>query len=92
MWCYTLCVPTHRPRHTVTETDVVRQALDIAARRWPHDRGRRSRLLMRVVRDWMRSEEGRAERHRTAILRTSGTVPGVFPAGHLDELRGEWPE
>lgn len=85
-------MPTRRPRHTVTETDELRHALDIAARRWPHDRGRRSRLLMRVVRDWMRSEEVRAERHRAAILRTSGTVQGVFPPGYLDDLRREWPE
>jgi hypothetical protein len=85
-------VPTDRPRHTVTETDELEHALDVAARRWPQDSGRRTRLLMRVVRDWARSQEDDRERHRAALDRTRGSMTGVFPEGYLDDLRDEWPE
>jgi hypothetical protein len=85
-------VPTDRPRHTLTETDELAHALDVAADRWPEDRGRRTRLLLRVVRDWARQSDAEAERHRSAILATSGAMAGVFPPGYLDDLRGEWPE
>lgn len=85
-------MPTDRPRHTLTETDELARALDAAADRWPEDRGRRTRLLMRVVRDWARQHDADVLRHRTAILGTSGTMAGVFPPGYLDDLRNEWPE
>ncbi len=85
-------MPTHRPRHTVTETEELERALDIAARRWPEDRGRRSRLLMRVIRDWAREQDDDKERHRVALDRTRGSMTGVFPEGYLDDLRDEWPE
>jgi hypothetical protein len=85
-------VPTDRPRHTLTESDEIARALDLAARRWPEDRGRRSRLLMRVVRDWARTHDDDVVKHRKAITGTSGKMAGVFPPGHLDDLRDEWPE
>lgn len=84
-------MPTDRPRHTVTETDEIERALDVAARRWPEDRGRRTRLLMRVVRDWARHQDDDRRQHRQALRRTSGSMTGVFPEGHLDDLRDEWP-
>jgi hypothetical protein len=85
-------VPTERPRHTVTETDELERVLDIAARRWPEDSGRRTRLLMRVVREWAREQDDETERRRAAIRATSGSMPGVFPKGYRDDLRNEWPE
>ena len=85
-------MPTDRPRHTVTETDELAEALDLAARRWPEDRGRRTRLLMRVVRDWARQHDDDRARHREAIAQTSGSMTGLFPEGYLDALRDEWPE
>lgn len=90
--CYTFAVPTDRPRHTLTETDELARALDLAARRWPEERGRRTRLLMRVVRDWTREHDDDREEHRAALRRTSGSMTGVFPEGYLDDLRDEWPE
>ena len=85
-------MPTERPRHTVTETDELERALDIAARRWPEDSGRRTRLLMRVVREWAREQDDETERRRAALRATSGSMTGVFPEGYLEDLRDEWPE
>ncbi|MBN2621773.1 MAG: hypothetical protein JXA83_00335 [Acidimicrobiales bacterium] len=85
-------MPTDRPRHTVTETEEVARALDAAARRWPEDRGRRSRLLQRVVREWARQQDEHEERHREAIRRTSGSIVGLFKTGEREALRDEWPE
>src|SRR2546430_2026058 len=42
-------MPTARPRHMITETDEISEALDDAARRWPGDRHERKRLLVRLI-------------------------------------------
>jgi hypothetical protein len=47
---------------------------------------------MRVVRDWARTQRDDVVQHRKAIADTSGSMAGVFPPGHLDDLRDEWPE
>ena len=46
---------------------------------------------MRVVRDWARHQDDDRRQHRQALRRTSGSMTGVFPEGHLDDLRDEWP-
>jgi hypothetical protein len=88
-------MPTSRPRHTVTESDEVRRALDAAAERWPEDKGVRGRLLVRLVEEGHRAIGG--ERAATiaareaAIRRTSGSLTGVYEDGYLERLRDEWP-
>lgn len=87
-------MPTTRPRHTITETDQVAQALDEAAQRWPHEP--RGRLLVRLV------EEGRAaisdERERAlaerrrAIRETAGLMSGTYRPDELKQLREDWPD
>ena len=90
------CVPTTRPRHTITETDELAAALDEAARRWPEDAGSRSRLLLRLVKAGERAigDERRRQlaRRRAAVERTAGALTGVYPPGYLEQLRSEWPE
>jgi hypothetical protein len=94
-WCYTFAtMPTSRPRLTITETDEVAAALDVAATRWPEVDSRRE-LLLRLV------EQGRSvierdrvetvERRRQAILQTSGALTGDFEPGYLERLRDDWP-
>lgn len=84
---YTPAVPTGRPRHTLTETDELLHTLDLAGRRWPEDRGRRTRLLVRGLGDWTREHDEDRARHREAIEQTSGSMTGLFPEGYLDALR-----
>lgn len=88
-------MPTNRPRHVITETDEVAQALDAAAERWPEVRGNRARLLVRLVEAGSRAvaqREGEAAaRRRAAVARTSGALTGLYGPDYLDELRRDWP-
>jgi hypothetical protein len=87
-------MPTTRPRLTITETDELAEALDVAAVRWP-EVGSRRELLLRLVEQGRnvierdRAEE--AERRREAIRRTSGALTGVYEPGYLKRLRDDWP-
>ncbi|HEV7723123.1 MAG TPA: hypothetical protein VGO60_17665 [Iamia sp.] len=88
-------MPTVRPRHSITETDEVRAALDRAARRWPEESARPSRLLLRLIESGQhaldREEAEARERRRKAVRETAGMLTGVYPPGYLEELRNEWP-
>jgi len=88
-------VPTARARHSVTETDDVARALDAAAQRWPDDSGARSRLLLRLVAEGHRvireDHDAKTGNRREAVRRTSGALTGAYPAGYLEDLRGDWP-
>jgi hypothetical protein len=88
-------MPTARPRHTITETDEVAAALAEAARRWPEDRERPTKLLLDLVHAGHHAiattAAHDAEDRRAAIERTGGTLTGSYPAGYLERLRGDWP-
>lgn len=92
--CYTAPVPTTRPRHTITETERISDALEAAERRWPGER--RAGLLKRLIEAGHDAigEEDRADRRRltAAVEATSGSLDGVYPPGHLEEQRREWRE
>lgn len=88
-------MPTTRPRHLITESDRVAQALDDAARRWPADSRNRAKLLLHLVEEGHRAVVGQQEsevrERRNAVARTSGALTGVYGEGYLDELRDDWP-
>jgi hypothetical protein len=88
-------MPTTRPRHTLTETEDLAAALELAAQRWPEDASRPSRLLLRLVKAGERAiapQQQRArERRRRAIERHHGQFTGVYPPDYLEKLRSEWP-
>lgn len=66
--CYTHWVPTRRPRHSITETPPVREALDSLRRRG--ERVKLDDLVIRGARDRLRElEVGRGEEAEKAELR-----------------------
>ncbi|MDQ1293145.1 MAG: hypothetical protein QG608_1026 [Actinomycetota bacterium] len=87
-------MPTTRPRHQVTETDELAAALDEAAARWPQLS--RGQLITRLALEGHRAAVVRQRRHRSdrleALRRHSGALTGVYPRGHLEDLREDWPE
>jgi len=88
-------VPTSRPRHVITETDAVAQAIDDAAKQWPDDRDHRGRLIFRLLEEGHRALAQRTKRRvagrREALTRTSGVLTGVYSTEYLEELRRDWP-
>lgn len=90
--CYTDPMPTTRPRHTITETEPVTEALGLARRRWPGES--ESQLLRRLAlagAEHLSGEEDREiERRREALRRHAGVLEGVYPPGYLGKLRAEW--
>ena len=89
-------MPTTRPRHTITQTDEVTQALEDAARRWPEDRERPAKLLLSLLREGRRAIAAEDEQvtsdRREAITHTSGALTGAYPRGYLGRLRRDWRE
>jgi len=89
-------MPTTRPRYTITETDAVARALDDAARRWPEEKGARSRLLLRLVEAGHRAvsedQAAQAEDWRRRVHETAGIFTGLYPPKYLEELRKDWPD
>ncbi|MFT3886629.1 MAG: hypothetical protein QM713_00455 [Arachnia sp.] len=89
-------MPTTKPRHALTETADIREALAAAAKRWPVDSGNPNQLLKRLIAEGRRSieadnAEGRADR-LAVLARVSGAYTGMYEPGYLEDLRGEWPE
>lgn len=86
-------MPTTRPRHFVTETDDLAQALDEAAARWPGLS--RAQILVRLALEGHRAaqhaHDERRSRRLAALRKHSGTLAGVYGPNYLDKLREEWP-
>ena len=86
-------MPTTRPRHFVTETDDLAEALDRAAERWPGLS--RPQLLVRLALQGdqasVETREARRDRRRAAIEELSGSLGGVYGPDYLSDLRADWP-
>ena len=83
-------MPTARPRHSVTETDAIAEALDDAAVVWPDLRDDRAALLRKLVEAGHRSvAPGDA---RSLVRAAGGAASGSYPPDALSILRADWPE
>lgn len=85
-------MPTTRPRHTLTETDDLDDALRLAAQVWPEDDGHRGRLLQHIIADWVATRRQTVDAHRRAIRGNGGRFPGLAHTTDREALRAEWPE
>lgn len=85
-------MPTVRPRHPITETDEITQALEAARRAWPELAEKPTALLRQLVLAGQQSIDNRAARRLRAIDTTAGSLAGAFAPGYLDDLRQDWPE
>lgn len=87
-------MPTIRPRHQVTETEELAAALDEAAALWPQlSRGQLiTRLALEGHRAAMVRQRRRSSDRLDALRRHSGALTGIYPPGHLEDLREDWPE
>jgi hypothetical protein len=86
-------MPTTRPRHLVTESDELAEALNTAATWWPGLS--RAQLLVRLALHGHHTaaaeDQERRRRRLEAIRRNSGLLTGAYPADNLQRLREEWP-
>ena len=86
-------MPTVRPRHMITETPDVEQALDVAERRWPGVP--RGQLLKRLIREGAESVRGATdsllEDRMARILAAAGGFDDCFNPALREELREDWP-
>lgn len=86
-------MPTARPRHFVTESDDLAEALDAAATRWPGLS--RAQLLVRLALEGHRAAQqahhDRRRRRLSALHQHSGMLKGAYGANYLQRLRDEWP-
>ena len=86
-------MPTTRPRHFVTETDDLADALDEAERRWPGLS--RSQLLVRLALEGhhaaQQAHDDRRRRRLEAVRQHSGSLTGAYGPDYLKKLREEWP-
>jgi hypothetical protein len=86
-------MPTTRPRHFVTETDDLADALDAAATRWPGLS--RAQLLVQLALEGhhaaQRTHDERHRRRLAAVREHSGALTGAYPSDYLDRMREGWP-
>lgn len=93
--CYTLVMPTERPRHMITETDELSEALAHAERLWPELKGQRSQLLRKILEvgseQLVKSANEEASERERLIQNLAGTLNDVWPANWREELADDWP-
>lgn len=87
-------MPTTKPRYAITETEEVAEALRFAALKWPDDRERPSRLILRLVAEGGKAISPEIEARRARRLAAIEDFVGAYnyPDNYLEDLRSEWPE
>ena len=72
----------------------MREALELAAKHWPEDAGRPSRLLAKLIGQGAEAiqSDARREQRRAATGRYRGAFADAYQVGYLEEARREWPD
>ena len=83
-------MPTTRPRHNITESDELADALDAAEQRWPGES--RARLLTRLALAGHRAAQRAVDDRIAAIRRNGGVATGCYGQEYLAAEREGWPE
>lgn len=84
-------MPTVKKRHAITETDAVKNALGVAAERWPDLKDKPTALLNALIEFGSRTLIDDHEERLQGIKASAGALPGVFTADALAQLREDWP-
>ena len=86
-------MPTTRPRHFVTETDDLAEALDAAEARWPGSS--RAQLLVKLAlvghRAAQQAHDDRRRRRLIALRQRAGMLTGAYGPDYRQRSREEWP-
>jgi len=83
---------TTLPRHSITETPDIAQAIDLAAATWPERRDNRAELARRLILIGADSV-GRSEPGRAALVEQwGGFLAGVYPTDAEQALKDDWPQ
>jgi hypothetical protein len=83
-------MPTTRPRHNITESDALADALDAAEQRWPGES--RARLLTRLALEGHRAAQRAVDDRVAALHRNAGVATGCYGQEYLAAEREGWPE
>ncbi len=82
-------MPTTRPRHLLTETDDIAEAIDAAAALYPT--ATRADVLRHLIQLGFETVAERQASHRTVVSDRAGRYPGLYSTRYLDDLREDWP-
>jgi len=83
-------MPTTRPRHLLTETDEIAEAINAAMSLYPG--ASRADILRRLIHIGFETIADQQVRHRIVVREVAGRYPGLYPTGYLDDLREDWRE
>jgi hypothetical protein len=81
-------MPTTRPRHLLTETDDLAEAIDAAAPLYPGES--RADVLRHLVVLGAEAIAQQKGQHRATVHDRAGRHPGLYGAGYLEGLRQDW--
>ena len=88
-------MPTDRPRHMITETDEISEALAHAERLWPELQGQRSQLLRRILelgtQQLLKTTNHAASERTVLVQNLAGSLNGLWPTNWREELADDWP-
>ena len=88
-------MPTKRPRHTITESDRLKNALRLASELHPELADNKTDLVREILNLGIESLERKDAETKVsrqqALKIIAGTLPNIWPADNKKERLAEWP-